>query len=61
MNHCISLVATVVLAAGVVHAQQQYPEGAPIPRSLTEAESAWLAHNPIAITKAVTPPPTAPM
>lgn len=61
MNICCSLVAAVALAAGVVHAQQQYPEGAPIPRSLTEAESAWLVHNPIAITKAVTPPPTGPI
>lgn len=47
--------------AATLAAQQQYPEGVDIPRSLTPAEAAWLANHPMGGTDAVTPPPTGPV
>ncbi len=38
-----------------------FPEGSPVPRSLTAGESAWLAVNPLAVPESVTPPPTGPL
>ncbi len=54
MRSPLALVAFAAAAA----AQQQYPEGADIPRSLTPTEAAWLASNPLDAGDAVTPPPT---
>lgn len=47
--------------AAVLAAQQQYPEGVDVPRSLTPAERAWLVHAPLGGTDVVTPPPTGPV
>lgn len=44
--------------AATLAAQQQYPEGSDIPRSLTPAEAAWLVSHPLAPDDVVTPPPT---
>lgn len=54
--------APLPLFAAALVAQQQYPEGADIPRSLTPAEAAWLVHSPLgAGVDGVTPPPTGPV
>jgi agmatine deiminase len=49
------------LFASTLSAQQQYPEGAEIPRSLTPAERDWLRTNPLVGTDLPTPPPTGPV
>jgi agmatine deiminase len=54
------LLAVAGLCAGLA-AQPVYPEGAPVPRSLTDAERAWLQSNPLVVPQAVTPPPTGPV
>ena len=54
--------AAVLTLAAAAAAQQQYPEGVDIPRSLTPLEAAWILQNPItAATDAPTPPPTGPV
>ena len=60
---CPNNVLPIVFAitTSVVVAQQQYPEGSPIPRSLTELEQAWIARNPISVPEVVTPPPAGPV
>jgi agmatine/peptidylarginine deiminase len=57
------LLPLVPFVCASLYAQQpqQYPEGAEIPRSLTPAEQAWLAANPLDGTDAPTPPPTGPL
>ena len=57
--HLARLVPLFAAASGL--AQQQYPEGAPIPRSLTPAEQAWLQQHPLVGTDLPTPPPTGPV
>jgi agmatine/peptidylarginine deiminase len=54
-----ALVRALVAAAAL--AQPQYPEGAPVPRSLTEEERLWLRDHPLGATDGVTPPPTGPV
>lgn len=57
----LTVPAVLALAAATV-AQQQYPEGVDVPRSLTAAEQAWILQNPIAVAADVpTPPPTGPV
>jgi agmatine deiminase len=51
----------VLFVAASSLAQQQYPEGAAIPRSLTPAERAWLQRHPLVATTMRTPPPTGPV
>jgi len=54
--------AAVLALAAAAGAQQQYPEGADVPRSLTAAEQAWILQNPITAGADVpTPPPTGPV
>ncbi|MBL8756167.1 MAG: agmatine deiminase family protein [Planctomycetes bacterium] len=50
-----------VASAAALVAQQQYPEGADIPRALTAVEAAWLVNHPLDAGDAVTPPPTGPV
>ncbi len=60
MRHPVpaAVLATVAVAA----AQQQYPEGVDIPRSLTPAEQTWILQHPLSVaTDAPTPPPTGPI
>jgi agmatine deiminase len=63
-------VASLLAAAGAAHAQVVRngrliypPDGAGIPRSLTEVERQWLKANPLGmgVTDAVTPPPAGPI
>lgn len=61
MSHHLRFALACVLIAGTAAAQQQYPEGAAIPRGPTEVESVWLLANPLAAPEAVTPPPTGPV
>lgn len=53
----------VPFLAATALAQQQYPEGASIPRSLTAAEAQWIQAHPLqaGIADAPTPPPTGPV
>lgn len=61
MHRSLAVPFCAALATSAAFAQQQYPEGAPIPRSLTALERAWLAAHPLAGTDAPTPPPTGPV
>jgi agmatine/peptidylarginine deiminase len=57
----LALLAAAALApAALPQERPRYPEGAAIPRSLTAAERAWLAQNPLR-PLAVTPPPSGPV
>ena len=61
MAHHLHNLLACGLIAGALSAQEQYPEGGAVPRSLTEAERAWLRSNPLAPPEAVTPAPTGPV
>ena len=56
-----TLAALSALAAGPVDSLPVYPEGAEIPRNMTPEELAYTSNNPIAVPRAVTPPPTGPV
>lgn len=61
MKACFIALTALLSAAGVPAQQLQYPEGAPIPRSLTPEEADYLARNPLTSGRSVTPPPTGPV
>jgi len=49
--------AAAILPTAASAAQQQYPEGAKIPRSMTDVEAAWVAANPLSNKHSATAPP----
>ncbi len=57
------LIPALLLSAAPLAAQQRpvYPEGVPIPRSLTPAEAQWIAQNPLGGSRSTTPAPTGPV
>jgi agmatine/peptidylarginine deiminase len=62
MSERIATAIPVLAALAALPAQQQYPEGAPIPAHLTPRERAWLAAHPLRPHDLPpTPPPTGPV
>jgi agmatine deiminase len=55
------LIPTLLLLVAPLAAQQSYPEGSAVPRSMTPAEAQWVAANPLGGTLNATLPPTGPV